>query len=138
MNSMMEKISDTFSETFSGNGTTEKEARGLGVASLAIGLTELAAPRQLERLMGIPDGENTTVMRMMGLREVMHGVDILAHDDPTESVWRRVAGDVVDTALLGVAARKTKRPAMFAAVTATVLAIGALDLMCAMKLKKGH
>jgi hypothetical protein len=97
MSAMMDKISDTFSDTFSG-GTTEKEARGLGVASLAIGLTELAAPRQLERLMGIPDGENTTVMRMMGLREVMHGVDILSHDDPTESVWRRVAGEVVDWA----------------------------------------
>jgi hypothetical protein len=133
---MMDAMVDAVSERFSGS-TTEKEARGLGVASLAIGLTELAAPRKLERMMGIGDGENTTLMRLMGVREVMHGVDILAHDDPTESVWRRVAGDVLDTALLGMAARKTKRPGMFAAITATVLAIGVMDLMCAMRLKNG-
>jgi hypothetical protein len=132
MNSLVETISDTFS-----GSTTEKEARGLGVASLAIGLTELAAPRKLERMMGIGDGDNTTLMRLMGVREVMHGIDILAHDDPTESVWRRVAGDVLDTALLGMAARKTKRPGMFTAITVAVLAIGAMDLMCAMRLKNG-
>jgi len=40
-------------------------ARGLGLASFGIGLAEITAPRQLERLMGIGDGRNTGVMRLL-------------------------------------------------------------------------
>jgi len=67
-------------------------ARGLGWVSLAIGLSELLAPRKLEQAMGIGNGQNTTVLRSMGLREIFHGIDILTHEDPTPAVVARVAG----------------------------------------------
>jgi hypothetical protein len=109
-------------------------ARGVGWLSLAIGLSELLAPRKLERAMGIGNGQNTTIMRSMGLREVFHGLDILTHDDPTPGVIARVAGDVLDTALLGIAATKTRRPGSFTAICAMVLGIGLIDVLLAGKL----
>src|SRR5437660_11138042 len=98
-------------------------ARGLGWASIAIGASEILAPRQLQRAMGIGNGENTGILRALGVREIMHGVDILSHDDPTPGVWARVAGDALDTVLLGVAATKTKKPGSFATIAAMVIGI---------------
>lgn len=112
----------------------KEAARGLGVASLAIGLTELAAPRQVEHLLGIGDGRTTGVIRALGVRELMHGVDILSHDDPTPGVWARIAGDALDGAALAVAATKTRRPLSFAITTAMVLGIVALDVIFAERL----
>jgi hypothetical protein len=113
-------------------------ARSLGWASIGIGLTEIAAPRQLENMMGIGDGQNTGILRTMGVREIMAGVDILTHDDPTPGVWARVAGDALDGALLGVAATKTRRPGSFAALTAMVMGIVALDVICAWRLHSSN
>src|SRR6476620_46744 len=84
-------------------------ARALGVASLVIGLSEILFPRKLQQTMGINNGQNTGVMRVLGVREICHGVDILSHRDPTPGVWARVAGDMLDGVLLGVAGAKSKR-----------------------------
>src|SRR3954462_7573100 len=111
-------------------------ARGLGWASIAIGASEILAPRQLEQAMGIGNGQNTGILRALGVREIMHGVDILSHDDPTPGVWARVAGDALDTVLLGVAATKTRKPAAFACIAASVMAIGALDMIFATRLSR--
>ncbi len=110
-------------------------ARGLGLASFGIGLAEITAPRQLERLMGIGDGRNTGVMRALGLREMMQGVDIVTHRNPTPGIWA-LAGDVLDGVVLGLAATRTRRPRGFAAVCAMVLPIVALDVLLAMRLAK--
>jgi hypothetical protein len=106
----------------------EVGARALGLASIGIGLTELAAPKKVEQMMGIGNGENTGILRVLGVREIMHGIDILTHRDPNPGVWSRVAGDVLDGVLLAIAAKKTKRPASFAMVSAMVLGIVALDV----------
>src|SRR3954447_3501596 len=115
---------------------TKAMARGLGVASIAIGLTEILAPKQLEKTMGIGNGQTTGILRVLGVREIMHGIDILAHKDPTPGVWARVFGDLLDGALLGAAATRTKNPgglaAIFAAVTPVVLA----DMIFAPRLSK--
>ena len=111
-----------------------RAARDLGWASIGIGLTELLATKQVEKIMGIGHGQNAGVLRTMGVRELMHGVDILTHRDPTPGMWARVAGDVLDTALLGVAASKTKRPGSFALVAGMVMAIGVADMIVATKL----
>ena len=116
----------------------EKLARTLGYASIAIGLTEIAAPKQLENIMGLNNGQTTGIFRALGLREIMHGVDILSHNDPAPGVWARVAGDMLDGALLAVAATKTRKPAGFAAVTAAVLGVVAMDFIFAAKLGKGR
>ena len=111
-------------------------AKVLGLTSLAIGLTEVAAPRKVENWLGIGNGTTTGVLRTLGVRELLHGVDVLRMRNPASSLWRRVIGDVLDTALLGVAAMKTRKPVAFALISGMVLAIGAADFLCAKKLSK--
>ncbi|HYF49340.1 MAG TPA: hypothetical protein VEJ63_08040 [Planctomycetota bacterium] len=111
-------------------------ARALGIASIGIGLAEVLAPKKLERAMGINNGQNTGILRALGARELMHGVDILAHRNPIPGVWGRVAGDMLDGVLLAAAMKKTRRQGAFAAMAASVLLIGALDLVCAAKGRK--
>ena len=118
-------------------------ARGLGWASIGIGLAELAAPKQVQSLLGIEDRPaHRGILRVLGVRELMHGFGILADTRPTRAmtagVWSRVAGDALDTALLGVAATKTKHPAKFAAVAAAVMGIGLLDVIYALRLLRHH
>ncbi|MDB5301974.1 MAG: hypothetical protein JWO87_3637 [Phycisphaerales bacterium] len=114
----------------------KQAARGLGVASIAIGLTEIAAPRQLEEFMGIGNGENTGILRVLGVRELMHGMDILSHRDPTTGVKARVAGDGLDLALLAGAARRTRRPSGLAMTCAMVFGITIIDALVARRLSK--
>jgi hypothetical protein len=111
-------------------------ARGLGLVSIGIGLTEIAAPKQLERVMGIGNGQNTGIFRVLGVREIMHGVDILSHSDPTPGVWSRVAGDLLDGVLLGLAAKRTRNPSGFAAICAAVLPVVLLDMIVAPRLSQ--
>src|SRR4051812_42477111 len=105
-----------------------KAAHGLGWAPLAIAATEMACPHHVERLLGLDhDTERQGIIRTLGLRELVHGLTILTEDRASKelsgSVWSRVLGDVLDTALLGVAAAKTREPGKFAAVAAGVMAI---------------
>jgi len=112
-----------------------KVAKGLGWASIAIGLSEILFTRPILTAMGLePTGQRTGITRAMGVREIMQGVDILSHEDPTPGVWARVAGDMLDGVLLAGAARKTKRPAGFAAITGMVLGVVAADMICAPRL----
>ena len=116
----------------------ESGAQVLGLASIGIGLTELAAPRFVESMLGIDHQKSHRgILQVLGVRELMHGIGILTATDSnrelTSGVWARVAGDVLDTALLGMAASKTKRPDSFAAVVAAVAAIGVADLYYALK-----
>jgi hypothetical protein len=115
-------------------------ARALGWASIGIGLTEIAAPKHVEALLGIDvSAENRGILRVLGVRELMHGVGILADGDMRKlaaGVWSRVAGDGLDSALLSAAAAKTKRPSSFAVVAAMVLAIGVADVLCAVRLSR--
>lgn len=118
-----------------------RAARGLGWASLAIGLTELAAPGQVQAMLGLDDRpEHRTILRVLGGREVLHGLSILTEREPTTALsaglWSRVAGDVLDNAVLGVAATKTRQPARFAAVVAVVGVIGVLDVLYAVRVER--
>lgn len=112
----------------------KQAARTLGLVSLGIGLTELAAPRQLEKTMGIGNGQTTGILRVLGVREIMHGVDILSHRDPTPGVWSRVAGDVLDGVLLGLAGKKSRNRSGFMAICAAVLPVVLADAVLAPRL----
>jgi len=113
-------------------------ARALGWASVAIGLTEILFPRWLSRLIGIED--RAGLFRALGVRELVSGMTILTEDRPSTQlaagVWSRVAGDAMDLALLGVAAKKTVRPGGLTFATAMVLGITALDVMYALRLEQ--
>lgn len=125
------------------NGRTHdvNAAHGLGWASIGIGLTELAAPQQVEELLGIEDSaERRGILRVLGIRELMHGIGILAephaNHELASGVWARVAGDALDTALLGIAAVKTRTPGRFAATAAMVGVIGLLDTLYALRVQR--
>src|SRR3954462_14787569 len=76
---------------------------GLGWFSLGLGAVELIAPRWLARTIGIDLSPGA--MRALGLREIASGIGMLAQ--PGAPLWprARVAGDVMDLAMLGAAPR---------------------------------
>jgi len=121
--------------------STVDKAHALGWASIAIGLTELAAPGLIQHCLGIEDRPaHRGILRALGVRELMHGIGILTEDRINDrlsaGVWSRVAGDALDTALLGIAATKTRKPAAFALTAAAVGAIGVADFLCAMRMPR--
>lgn len=113
----------------------EQLARGLGYFSLGLGLSELLAPRAIAKISGL-DEKDTGVIRLMGLREIFHGLGIFAQGRrPKEAVWSRVAGDALDLAALGAAFASPKTAkGRLAFATANVLAVTALDVICAQAL----
>src|SRR5688572_593202 len=128
-------VTDRISDTYHGvtervSDVTDTEfARGLGWASIGIGLTEILAPRQVNNMLGLEDTPaRRGTLRVMGVREICQGISILTEDRANEKmqagVYARVAGDLLDSAALGVAATKTKKPFSFAVVTAMVMGIG--------------
>ena len=108
-------------------------AKGLGWVSVAIGLAEILMPRRIEKTMGLHDGQTTGILRVLGVREICHGIDILSHRDPAPGIRSRVAGDLLDGALLAVAATKSRRPGGFLAICAMALPVVVLDLIYARK-----
>lgn len=115
----------------------ERVARGLGWISIGLGVAELLAPRAIARLCG-GEGKHTGLIRLYGLREIAAGLMIFSQGKrPATGVWSRVAGDAVDLATLGVAAlspRTNKAGVAFAA--ANVMAVTAVDVMCAQELSR--
>lgn len=122
-----------------GSVSAEQLARGLGWLSLGLGLAELLAPRGVARVAGVR-GSNEGFIRLMGLREIAHGVAIFAQGRrPAAAVWSRVAGDALDLAALGVvAASPDSDKGRVAFATANVLAVTALDVLCAQGLGSGE
>jgi len=116
--------------------TDHHASQCLGWASIAVGLTEIFAPKQLEKTMGVGNGQVTGILRVLGVREIMHGIDILSHDDPTPGVWSRVFGDLLDGVLLTAAATQTKKPGGLAAVFAAVTPLVLADMIFAPRLSK--
>ena len=114
-------------------------ARGLGWASIALGVMGTLAPRQTARMIGVRDrGMAVTALRLVGLRELASGFGILTHTRPAGWVWARVVGDAMDLALLGAAflSPRTDKSRLTAATTA-VAGITALDVMDAAELSRG-
>src|SRR5688572_30332288 len=112
-------------------------ARGLGWFSLGLGMTELLAPRFIARISGVSP-QRTGMIRLYGLREIASGIGIFAQKNPSQALWSRVAGDVMDLTSLGVActAPDAKRGRITFA-TANVLAVTALDVIAAKQLSSG-
>lgn len=109
-------------------GGAEQLVKALGWLSIGLGLAQLLAPRQVSRAIGIGDSLNT--MRALGARELTSGIGILAQRRPAGWLWSRVAGDAMDLALLGNAARKPgvqRNRLNFA--TAAVVGVAVLDLL---------
>lgn len=106
----------------------QRLARALGWFSVALGVAEVMAPRQLGKAIGFD--RNPGLMRAMGLREIASGVGILTQQQP-QWLWSRVAGDAVDLALLGAAMSSARsNRGRLAAATVAVAGVTALDIYC--------
>ena len=112
-------------------------AKGLGWFSIGLGLAELLAPRAIANISGVSN-KHTGLIRLYGLRELGAGITIFAQKKPTEGVWSRVVGDALDLTSLGIAATNPEaKLGRVAFATANVLAVTALDVICAMQLSNG-
>jgi uncharacterized membrane protein len=117
----------------------EKLARGLGWFSIGLGLAEVLAPGGIAKITGVSK-KNTGLIRLFGLREIASGIGIFSQGRrPTEAVWSRVVGDALDLACLGAAFASPKtNKGRLAFATANVLAVTALDVLCAQQLGGGE
>ena len=110
----------------------------LGWFSIALGTAELAAPRQLAKLIGVPAHDrNARVLRAFGVREIASGLGILTTRDKAKWLWSRVGGDAIDVAALGAASGDFySQPRRLAIATAAVAGVAALDVQCARRLSR--
>jgi uncharacterized membrane protein len=111
----------------------ESLANFLGLFSIGLGLAQVVMPGAMSKLVGVEDDDqHRMLMRLLGLREISHGVAVLSNQQPEKAMWSRVAGDALDLALLGGALANSENDrgrTLFA--TANVLAVTALDVMAA-------
>lgn len=106
----------------------EQLAKALGWFSIGLGIAQLLAPRSMSRAIGVH--ERPGVMRAVGVREIASGVGILSQRRPANWLWVRVAGDAIDLALLGVAARSPyNRRRRVALASAAVAGVAVLDML---------
>jgi uncharacterized membrane protein len=113
----------------------ERLARALGWFSIGLGLAEIAAPGKLAELIGVENKPG--IFRLMGLREISSGVTILTQSWPSEGLWSRVAGDVLDLGLLSSQlGRENPQREKTLAATLAVLGVTALDVYTSRRLSE--
>jgi uncharacterized membrane protein len=104
--------------------------RKLGWFSIGLGATQLLAPKALGRMIGV--GDQSTALRMCGVREIVTGVGLLSGRAPAAFAMSRVVGDVMDLGLLAAALRSPQAdPARIAAAATAVVGVSAADLYAA-------
>lgn len=111
---------------------TRRLVTRLGWTSLALGAAPLVKPEAIARAVGVDDDPRAGLLvRAVGAREILHAGLLVA--GPVQTVWTRVAGDVLDLALLGGAVRSrtgTRRTRLLTAL-ALVGGITAVDVYAA-------
>jgi uncharacterized membrane protein len=109
----------------------------LGWGSLGLGVPQTTAPGRFAESIGIKDdAETRTWALLVGLREFAHAGAILALERPrpVRALWSRVAGDLMDLALLGAAWRsKRENTLRLAAATGAVVGIGLADVVASVR-----
>lgn len=100
---------------------------GLGYFSIALALAEVAAPGRIARALGIEGKTARNVVLAFGLRELMAGGVLLRGPAVASSAWKRVAGDAMDLAALGIATRSSTRKGAIAAAMGFVAGAALLD-----------
>src|SRR5215210_5941721 len=112
--------------------------RFLAWFSLGLGVPQTLAPGRVNRLIGVPDdAQNRVWQRVVGVRELAAAAGIFSRPRPARWLWARVAGDIKDLALLGLAWRSNDKEAgRLAAATASVVGITAVDAFTAARMRR--
>jgi len=113
-------------------GRAAQLAKALGWFSIGLGIAQVLAPGGVSRLIGTQ--QHPRLLRALGAREIMNGVGILRQRQSSGWLWTRVAGDAMDLALLGMAARSplSQRRRLNLA-TAAVAGVAVLDVISSME-----
>jgi hypothetical protein len=98
----------------------DRLARALGWFSIGLGVTELVAPGQLARMLGLNGKE--MLIRSYGARELASAVPTLSVDKPV-GLASRIAGDVLDIGTLAGALHRSN-PKRDNATLAMALVVG--------------
>lgn len=112
----------------------------LGFFSLALGVSQLAAPGRLAELIGLKNRPRTReLMRALGVREIASGLTILARPSSAGPLWLRTLGDAMDLGLLGTALTNgaKSRPRLALATTA-IAGVAAVDAYSAARLSRNE
>ncbi|MBV8879867.1 MAG: SRPBCC domain-containing protein [Planctomycetaceae bacterium] len=111
-----------------GDGRSDRQlGLGLGLFSIGLGMAEIFAPRVVARMIGVR--ENRPVIRAVGVREVVNGIGLLVAPNAPALRWARVAGDIMDLALLGSSfSRRSRDREKTATAAVAVLGVTAVDL----------
>jgi uncharacterized membrane protein len=112
-----------------------RAARALGWFSIGLGVSELVMAGRVGHMAGIYHKRG--LLRVLGAREIAHGLGILSGRSQARWVWSRVLGDVTDLIVLGKAAASPQaNRARVAAAAAAVAGATALDLTTAQQLSR--
>src|SRR4051794_39071492 len=129
----------TNAQTTSASKTGDRLAKGLGLASLGLGLPQVLRPGETAKAIGLKaKTPQRTAMTAVGVRELAAAAGLLRRTSPGW-LWARVGGDAMDLALLGRAVRNRDTQAIkrTAVAAAGVLTITAVDLYAALSRSKG-
>ena len=104
--------------------------RVLGLLSLAVGVTAVAAPRRVTRFLGLTFDDQA--MSAFGAREIASGAGLLSPVPPGPWFWMRAGGDVMDLVALGraIGRAEPRKRAAYVALGA-VAAIAVFDVVVA-------
>lgn len=106
--------------------------RVLGVASIALGVIAVAAPRRVSETLGLQADEEA--VSAFGAREIASGAGLLSPVKPGPWFWMRVGGDVMDLAAVGRAlGRDNPKRAIAGVVAALVAGIAVIDTILAVE-----
>lgn len=109
---------------------------GLGIFSIALGAVEIIANRRIARALDQDDATTRNTLKTFGVREIAAGANLLAAPAHSTNMWNRVAGDALDMAALGLAARRAPRNAAVWGAVAFVAAAAAVDYITARALDR--
>lgn len=118
------------------SSNTHNIAKILGYLSIGLGLSEILFPGKVAKLIGIED-RHRTLMRSMGVREVVSGIGILGNKHPSGWLWSRVAGDALDLGLLilALSSKESNKTRLFTAI-GSVASVAAADVVCSKELTR--
>jgi hypothetical protein len=114
--------------------TSRRADEGLGLFSIALGVTQLVAPRWLGVQAGL--GQQPRLLRLIGVRELLTGAGVLLQRTPNSALWLRVLGDLVDFAVLMRALRQSPRRTRAGIALTIVSIVGLIDLWAAYRAQR--
>lgn len=110
-------------------------ANGLGLFSVGLGLAELFAASRVAKLVGVD--RQLALIRAMGVRELGSGAGLLSQRASHRWAWSRVGGDLLDLAMLGMAARAaTASRNRLAIAAAAVAGVAVFDYYCSRRFSR--